>query len=87
MAIRMPWLIREPVIRHNFSADKSFQGQGRQHVETKTSADRERAIDGDLVIAGLQASNVDRHVVRRKVVQDIALGFVAKAQESCDCHG
>lgn len=87
MAIGIPRLIREPVIRHDLSTDESLQRQGGQHVETKTSIDCETAIAADLIAACLQASNVNHNVVCREVVQNVSFGFVAESQEPCDSHG
>lgn len=87
MAIGIPRLIREPVIRHDLSTDESLQRQGGQHVETKTSVDCETEITADVLAASLQAGNVDHNVVCRKVIENVSFGFVAESQEPCDSHG
>lgn len=40
MAIRVPRLIREIVVRHDFTADERLQGQGSEHVQTETAFTR-----------------------------------------------
>jgi len=70
MSVRIPWLVRKPVIRHDLTADEGFEREGRQHVETET-----------------EARNIDHSVVCREVIEDVALGLVAKCQEARNSHG
>lgn len=70
MPVRVPWLGREVVIRHDLPADEAFEGKGGQHVETEA-----------------EPSDVSHQIIRREVVEDIALRLIAKGEKACKCHG
>ena len=84
MAVRIPGFVGKPVVGHDLAANEGFEGQGGEHVEAETT--RSMSVQPLRNHGGgksLQPSDIDHDVVGWKVVEDVALGFVAKSKETC----
>ena len=69
MEVHVERLAREPVIEHDFAANKGFQWESGEHVESET-----------------EAGDVHHDVVRREVVEYVALGKRAEGKEAGESH-
>jgi len=70
MSIGLVGFVRKIVIVHNLTADKAFERESRKHIQAEA-----------------KSGNLDHDVtLRRKVVENIALGFVAKGEKASQRH-
>ena len=88
MAVGVPGLVREPVVGHDFAADKGFEGEGGEHVEAEAAVcvlvrEKQKMGEWDCV----QARYVDHDVIVWEVVEHVAHSLVAECEKAGEGHG